>query len=106
MQCFQPMQKSKVEESNHTELFKTVDSTCVSRPLPPAGTGDLSGPTDSSNWVIPGRLLTGAYPSDFYGVSDTQTHVKALLNAGVYFNIIVFTVCAELSVLCTCNNNC
>ncbi len=80
------MQRSKVEDTNHTELFKTVDSKCIYRPLPPAGSGDLRGPTDSSNWVIPGRLLTGAYPSDFYGVSNTQAHIKALLSAGVYFN--------------------
>ncbi len=53
--------------------------------LPPAGTGDLKGPTETSNWVIPGRLLTGAYPGE-YTPEETAANLKALLKAGMHFS--------------------
>jgi hypothetical protein len=39
-------------------------------------------PTASSYWIVPGRLLAGAYPGD----SDPETHrvkVQALIDAGI-----------------------
>jgi len=60
------------------------------RPLPPlesfqaisARRRDYVGPTDESNWVLPGRLMVGAFP----GVSDDRENerlLSSILNCGV-----------------------
>ena len=56
-------------------------SSIAKMSLPPAGSGELRGPTDSSNWVIPGRLLTGAYPGGFSS-EGTRGDITKLLKAG------------------------
>lgn len=53
-------------------------------PLPPTGTprgellGDFRGPTERSNWVVPGQLLCG----DRSGL-DSAAGLKAILQAGI-----------------------
>ncbi|GBG32722.1 Hypothetical Protein FCC1311_089472 [Hondaea fermentalgiana] len=48
-----------------------------------------AGPTDESNWVIPGRLMVGAYPAE----ADDQSH-DALLNAILECGVTTF-VCLQ-----------
>ena len=47
---------------------------------PPAAE-DMRGPTESSNWVVPGRLLTGGYPGD-YNYEDSCSNIRKILAAG------------------------
>lgn len=44
----------------------------------------MRGPTPDSNWVIPGRLMAGAYPGN---VQDEvhQTTIAALIDAGTLY---------------------
>ena len=42
---------------------------------------DMRGPTPTSNWVVPGRLIAGAYP----GSKDPDLHngiIRTLIEAG------------------------
>ena len=64
-------------------MSNSIDRTLQS--LPPAGTGDLKGPNETSNWVIPGRLLTGAYPGECTR-QETLANIKYLLKAGMHYN--------------------
>jgi hypothetical protein len=43
----------------------------------PTNEADLRGPTEWTNWVIPGHLLVGAYPKD-------TALLKEILSAGTY----------------------
>jgi hypothetical protein len=50
---------------------------------------DMQGPTEQSNWVIPGKLLTGAWP----GSTDFEDHVQIvsrILRAGALFVVVSF----------------
>lgn len=40
----------------------------------PSDNEDLSGPTDFCNWVLPGRLLMGAYPKRTSLLKDLLVH--------------------------------
>jgi hypothetical protein len=58
------------------DLFMTshTSSSTVELNLP-TSEDDLSGPTEWTNWVIPGHLLVGAYPKD-------KTLLRDILSAG------------------------
>lgn len=41
-------------------------------PALPSDTEDVSGPIDTSNWVIPGRLIAGSYPGSILEEKHSQ----------------------------------
>eukprot|EP00667_Euglena_gracilis_P017218 EG_transcript_18110 len=50
--------------------------------LPAIETGQYFGPHSTCNWVIPGRLLAGAFPGDLQEPQHTE-RVRACLDSGV-----------------------
>lgn len=61
-------------------MFKSKKSAVpTNEVVPKSGTGDLKGPTPSSNWIIPGKLLTGSYPGMYRSDEDD---IRDLLKAG------------------------
>ncbi len=45
-------------------------------------TANMTAPTSSSYWVVPGLLLAGAYP-DAKDAEERRTKIQALLDAGI-----------------------
>jgi hypothetical protein len=56
------------------------DSGLPALPRPPAK--EMRGPTEWSNWVIPGRVIAGAYPASMDDV-DTEHMLTLLLELGI-----------------------
>lgn len=70
-------------------------------PRPPAPPFHCAGPTEESNWVIPGRILVGAYPSALEDELNAEI-LSSILRLGACTR--VFVVCAPrapLTRLCT-----
>lgn len=61
-------------------------------PKPPAK--EMRGPTDWSNWVIPGRVIAGAYPASLDD-ADTERVLTLLLELGT-----TTFVCLQASARC------
>ena len=51
-------------------------------PLPRPPAKEMRGPTDWSNWVIPGRVIAGAYPASMDD-ADTEHVLTLLLELGI-----------------------
>lgn len=49
-------------------------------PLPSDG-ADMRGPTPTSNWVIPGKLIAGAYPGNPHPEKHRET-IRAVIQSG------------------------
>ena len=46
-------------------------------------TGDMKGPTPSSNWVIPGKLIAGAYPCSLQkNEAQHRETIASIIDAG------------------------
>lgn len=45
-------------------------------------TASMCGPTEESNWVIPGRLLVGAYPASVQDAANARI-LTSILSLGV-----------------------
>lgn len=41
----------------------------------------LAGPTETCNWVIPGRVMAGAYPGNQHEPLHSQ-HIESIISAG------------------------
>lgn len=65
-------QKSKANQKQQPDLVEIKNEII----LPNFDEGDYRGPTDFSNWVVPDRLLMGAYPK-------RKTLLNSLLEAGM-----------------------
>ena len=61
-----------------------MDSALPTLPGPaaPSDFKRMSGPLPGCNWVIPGKLLAGAYPASLHD-EDTRTMLSTLLEYGV-----------------------
>ena len=44
---------------------------------------DMRGPTPDSNWVIPGKLIAGAYPGDREGKDHHRDTIASVIDAGI-----------------------
>lgn len=44
---------------------------------------DMKGPTPNSNWVIPGKLIAGAYPGDISSEFCHQDTILSIIDAGM-----------------------
>ena len=64
----------------------TVDFTTTTfsglTPLSEISREDIFGPTDESNWVVPGKLIAGAFPGYINDIENLASLVK-ILNCGV-----------------------
>ena len=61
--------------SDHRKLaqdFPTIDETA-----------DMRGPTPCSNWVIPRKLVAGAYPGDALSETKHRATIAAIVDAGM-----------------------
>ena len=56
---------------------------------------DMKGPTPNSNWVIPGKLIAGAYPGSSESASKHRETITSILDAGTVFMHVVY--------LCACS---
>ena len=72
-----------------------------SLPLPELApeTASMKGPTPTSNWVIPGRLIAGAYPGNPSLPKHTET-IKAIVESGQ--SIAICRSCSVMIAGVTC----
>ena len=63
--------------SDHRKVvrdFPTIDETA-----------DMRGPTPCSNWVIPRKLMAGAYPGDTLNEMKHRATIAAIVEAGMTY---------------------
>ena len=76
--CQAPCQQLVIfgsRSSESTGRQRAAARALLGQPLPSPSLADVAGPTDGSNWLLPGQLIIGAKPT----VADAQ----ALMGAGV-----------------------
>lgn len=57
---------------------------------------DMKGPTPNSNWVIPGKLIAGAYPGSSESESKHRETITSILDAGVH--VVYMCACGYISI--------
>ena len=65
---------SRVESRGEDEVADQL-------PPLPADYEDMRGPTPTSNWVIPGKLIAGAYPGSPHPAKHSET-IRSLVLSG------------------------
>lgn len=63
-------------------------------PMPRPGGQELRGPTEWSNWVMPGRLMAGAYPGAWEDAIHART-LRSILRQGVDCFVCVMAECNQ-----------
>jgi protein-tyrosine phosphatase len=69
------------EELNKSSVKKTVTFS-IPTPFDEIKREDIFGPLDESNWVIPNKLIAGAFPGFVFDAENTDSLIK-ILNCGV-----------------------